>query len=62
MNKTCIICKKPATFVIKESIEAYCDDCAGDCFSDTSFLQKVEEQAQQLKQLVKERMEEELKD
>jgi len=59
MNKSCVICGNPAVFMIKESQDAYCEICATDCFSDTSFLVKVEDQAKKLKELVKKRIEEE---
>ncbi len=59
MGKKCIICGAPAVYTIKESSDAYCNDCALDCFNDVSFLQKVEEQALELKELIKHRIEEE---
>lgn len=59
MNKTCIICGEAAGYVIKDSTDAYCKECAIECFNDISFLQGIEEQAQELKKLVKERIEEE---
>ncbi|MBW3011369.1 hypothetical protein KY326_04065 [Candidatus Woesearchaeota archaeon] len=62
MGKRCVICGDGAEFVIKNSQDAYCRECALDCFSDLSFLQKVEEQAKELKEIVKQRMEDELLD
>lgn len=60
MGKKCVICGEEAEFVIKDSQDAYCRQCALDCFSDLSFLQKVEEQAKELKDVVKKRVEDEL--
>ena len=56
MPKKCIICEKEATYKVKGSSDYYCVECAKENFSDVSFLQKVEEEAQQLKQVIKERM------
>ena len=58
--KKCVMCGEDAKYVIKDTADAYCEECAVDCFNDVSFLQKIEEQAQQLKELVKDRIEEEL--
>jgi hypothetical protein len=60
VGKKCLICGEEGEYIIKNTSDVYCKDCATDCFSDLSFLQKVEEQAQELKQLVKEKMEEDL--
>ncbi|MCK4669757.1 MAG: hypothetical protein KAT43_01030 [Nanoarchaeota archaeon] len=62
MGKRCVICGDEAEFIIKNSQDAYCKGCALDCFSDLSYLQKVEKQAQELKYLVKKKMEEDLLD
>lgn len=59
MGKKCIICGADAIYLIKDSSDSYCNDCALDCFNDVSFLQKVEEQALELKELIKDRIEEE---
>jgi hypothetical protein len=56
MAKKCIICGEGAEFKIKDSNEFYCADCAKEHFSDISFLVKVEEEAQKLKEVIKERM------
>ncbi|MBD3259297.1 hypothetical protein GF371_01560 [Candidatus Woesearchaeota archaeon] len=58
MGKKCMICGAEGEYIIKNTSDVYCKDCAADCFSDLSFLQKVEEQAQELKQMVKKKMEE----
>ena len=62
MSRKCIICGETAIYLIKESTDAYCTECALDCFSDVSLLQKVEEQAQELKELIKSRIEEEIQE
>jgi len=59
MGKKCIICGADAIYIIKDTSDAYCQECALDCFNDVSFLQKVEEQALELKELIKDRIEEE---
>ena len=56
MAKKCIICNEGAEFKIKNSNEFYCSDCAKENFSDISFLLKVEEEAQKLKEVIKERI------
>jgi hypothetical protein len=56
MVKKCIICGDPAEYVMKESNDRYCGECALDCFGDTSVLVHVEEQAKELKKLVKKEM------
>lgn len=56
MGKKCIICGEQAEFKIKDSNEFYCLDCAKEHFSDISFLVKVEEEAQKLKEVIKEKM------
>lgn len=55
MPKKCIICGKEAEFVIKNSSEAYCAECAKEHFSDISFLQKIEDEAQKLNKFIKEK-------
>ena len=60
MSKKCVICGADALYLIKDTVDAYCKECALDFFSDVSFLQKIEEQAQELKELIKTRIEEEL--
>ena len=56
MPKKCIICSEEAKFKIKDSNEFYCQECAEESFADLSVLQHVEEAAQILKQMVKERL------
>lgn len=51
-----MICNKEAEFKIKNSNESYCVGCAEENFGDVSLLVKVEEEAQKLKDTIKERM------
>ncbi len=59
MGKKCIICDKEAEFKIKNRNESYCLSCAEEHFGDVSLLVKVEEEAQRLNELIKEKMKEE---
>ncbi len=52
-SKKCIICDKEAEFGIKNSNEYYCKECASEHFKDLSYLQKIEEQANIIKELIK---------
>lgn len=54
MTKHCIICNDPATLKIKDTPDYYCQNCAEENFADISVLVKVEEEAQKLKEYVKE--------
>ncbi|HLD72302.1 MAG TPA: hypothetical protein VJA23_01840 [Candidatus Nanoarchaeia archaeon] len=56
MAKKCILCDGKAKFKIKDSTDFYCQDCAEDSFSDLDLLVKVEEEAQQLKRILQEKM------
>lgn len=56
MPKRCIICGGKANFTIKDSSEFYCEDCAEEQFADISYLQRVEEQAQKIKEIVEEKI------
>ena len=56
MVKRCIICSEEATFKIKDTADFYCQACAEENFADLSLLVSVEEEAQKLKELVKERL------
>ncbi len=53
MPKKCMLCDGEAKFVIKGTNDAYCEECAHESFSDISCLQRIEEQAQRLKELLK---------
>lgn len=55
MGKKCIICDEEAEFCIKGSSECYCRGCAEEHFGDVKMLQKVEEEAMNLKQCLKEK-------
>jgi hypothetical protein len=52
--KKCIVCGNVATLCVKDCSECYCDECADECFSDISLLQKVEDQAVKLKNMIDE--------
>jgi hypothetical protein len=43
MPKKCIICGKPAKFLIKGTSDYYCEECAEENFAEISMLQTVEE-------------------
>ncbi len=62
MGKKCIICHQEATFQIKDTSDYYCPECAEDNFADLSVLVKVEEEAQRLKELIKEKLNDEDQD
>jgi hypothetical protein len=55
MAKKCTICEEEAQYNIKGTSEYYCDDCAKENFSDISLLQKIEEQAKIIKNLIKDK-------
>ncbi len=55
MTKHCIICNDPAILKIKDTPDYYCQSCAEENFADLSMLVKVEEEAQKLKEYVKEK-------
>jgi len=44
-------------FCVKGTSSCYCEECAKDNFSDLDLLQKVEDWAQELKQAIKEEIE-----
>ena len=62
MGKKCIICEKEAVYQIKDTADFYCVECAEENFGDLSLLVKVEEEAQRLKEAIKEKLDGELKD
>lgn len=62
MPKKCIICDEEAEFKIKDSNEYYCQECAEESFADLKVLQKVEEAAQQLKEIIKKKLNGNLQD
>ncbi len=52
MAKTCILCDKEPEYFIKGAIDGYCKDCAEDNFGDLECLQKAEEAALSVKEIV----------
>jgi len=56
MVKKCIICEAEAVYKIKDNSDFYCQDCAEENFADLTMLVKVEEEAQRLKEFLKEKM------
>jgi len=62
MVKKCIICQEKAVYKIKDTLNYYCDECAKDNFSNLDLLITVEEEAQRLRQILKEKLEELEKD
>jgi hypothetical protein len=59
LGKKCIICGEEAEFCIKGTSDYYCKECAEEHFADLSVLHKVEEEAQRLNEIIKEKMKEE---
>ena len=59
MAKKCIICRCEAKYKIKDSSEFYCEECAKEHFADTSYLQRVEDAANELKKIIDEDIREE---
>jgi len=55
MVKKCIICGEEAQFRIKDSPEFYCQECAEENFADLTVLQRVEEEAPALRQIIQQR-------
>ena len=62
MAKRCIVCDTGAEYKIKDTSDFYCKECALENFSDLAMLINVEEEAQQLKFFIKERLAEKEKD
>lgn len=58
MVKKCIICEEEATHKIKNTSDFYCKGCAEENFSDLNMLVTLEEEAQRLKQFLKQQVEE----
>ncbi len=56
MVKKCIICDKEAVYKIKDTPDYYCLECAEENFADLNMLIKVEEEAQRLKEFLKEKI------
>ena len=56
--KRCVICGLEATHTVKDTNDYYCEECAQDNFGDIAYLQKIEEGAMKLKEIVDKKMEE----
>jgi len=56
MSKKCIICGEEATYKIKDTADFYCQTCAEENFGDITMLVKLEEEAQRLKEFIKEKI------
>ncbi|PIN76905.1 hypothetical protein COV17_00450 [Candidatus Woesearchaeota archaeon CG10_big_fil_rev_8_21_14_0_10_36_11] len=56
MVKKCVVCNENAEFKIKDTSDYYCKDCAEENFSDVSMLIKVEEEAQKLKEFLRQKI------
>ena len=53
MAKKCIICgENEAEFMVKDSSEFYCHECAQNSFGDIALLVKVEDEAKKLQQFI----------
>ena len=57
MAKKCIVCDADASYKIKDTSDYYCEECARENFADIKMLVTVEEEAQRLKEFLKEKME-----
>ncbi|PIN73112.1 hypothetical protein COV20_06435 [Candidatus Woesearchaeota archaeon CG10_big_fil_rev_8_21_14_0_10_45_16] len=57
MSKKCIICDAEAKYKIKDTPDYYCEECAEENFSDITMLVTLEEEAQRLKEFLKDKME-----
>lgn len=60
MVKKCIVCNDEAEYKIKDTSDFYCQDCAEESFADLNMLLKVEEEAKIVKELIAEKIKEEL--
>ena len=58
--KKCIICDIEAEYMIKDTSDYYCKDCAEGYFADLKMLLKLEEEAIKLKEVLKEKLASEL--
>ena len=56
MVKKCIVCNAEAEYKIKDISDYYCKDCAVENFGDLDMLQTIEEEAQRLKEYLKEKL------
>ncbi len=60
MTKKCIICNDPALYVIKNTKDYYCQECASEQFGDLSYLISIEEALKQQKEASLDDIQEEL--
>jgi hypothetical protein len=60
MGKKCILCEEEAKYLIKDTSDYYCEECANESFGDLSVLVSVEEQAKKIKQMIEEKAKEAL--
>ena len=56
MGKKCIVCGEEAKYKIKDTSDYYCEDCAEENFSDHEMLVVLENEAQRLKEVMKEKL------
>jgi hypothetical protein len=59
MAKKCNICGKEAKYLVKDSRDFYCEECAEEQFGDIAMLVRVEDQAVKLKKVVDEKLSDE---
>ena len=53
MAKKCIVCDSKAKFFIKDNPnDCYCEDCANDQFEDLSYLEKIEENPKNARDII----------
>jgi len=52
MAKKCTLCSAEARYMIKDSSEYYCDECALENFSDVGVLQPIEDTNKKSEHLV----------
>lgn len=53
MHKKCSVCEEAtAQYLIKDTADYYCKECAIQCFGDLGLLITVEEQARKLKEMI----------
>lgn len=53
MHKKCSVCEEAtAQYLIKDTTDYYCEECALQCFGDLGLLVTVEEQAKKLKEMI----------
>lgn len=57
MAKKCVMCGGAAEYFIKGTADGYCKDCAEENFCDLDCLQKAEEIALSVKELVDSKLE-----